>query len=87
MLNSCRASAQRVSLALFGALAVKYVNGLASAKIVIGAPKIHVLNLFNDHTIAYASFSIAAHASCAPDNLALAKAIGFSFMLSSHCIK
>jgi hypothetical protein len=46
-LNCCKAIAQRINLALLGALEVGKVSGLESEKIVIWKPKIQVRNFFN----------------------------------------
>jgi hypothetical protein len=51
-LNCCKAIAQRVNLALLGALEVKIVSGFESEKIVIWEPKIQVRNFFNAHMTA-----------------------------------
>jgi hypothetical protein len=51
-LNCCKAIAQRVDLALLGALESRKVKGLESEKIVLWEPKIQVRNFFNVHVTA-----------------------------------
>ena len=81
---SCRASAQRVNLALLGALSVKYLSGLWSTKIVIWDPNTMSLKRLNAQITAYASRSIAAHAHWVGVSFWLAKAIGCSWPVLSH---
>src|SRR6218665_1081769 len=60
-LNSCKANAQRASLALLGAASVKKARGLWSEKIVILDRNTHARNLLRAQMTAYASLSIVAH--------------------------
>src|SRR6218665_1185234 len=83
-LNSCKANAQRASLALLGAASVRKARGLWSEKTVILDRNTHDQNLLRAQMTANASLSIVDHRVWVGVSFELAKEMGHSTPFSVH---